>query len=147
MKEVITQKKNCSVGVIPITENYCSRCGQRFTNKPTSTLSLIVCFISNFFSLEKSGFATIFKILKNPKPIVENYYSGYRRYHASPGKVLLYGIGVIVIHVYFVYEEELGVSKTGNIQQQYLFWMVLIPIFFLFPTSHFLGKLEVFLNI
>jgi len=134
LEETITQKRICSICEIPIAENFCSRCGQKFTPKPTSTLSLIVDFFSNFFSLEKSGFATILKILKNPKPIVENYYSGYKNYYASPGKILLYGIGVVALHVNFVDEKILGLSlNLDNLNKQYSFWLALLP-FLLFAS-------------
>lgn len=124
---------------IPIKENYCTRCGQGFTNQPTSTLSLIVDFFSNFFSLEKSGFATIFKILKNPKPIVENYYAGYRKYHASPGKIMLYGIATVALHVNFIDEEIMGLSlELDNLNKQYSFWLFLLPFLLLVSYLSFI---------
>ena len=122
-------EKICSVCEIPIKENYCGRCGQTFSGKTTSTVSLITDFISNFLSMEKSGFATLLKILKNPKPIVDNYYLGYKNYYASPGKILLYGIAVVALHLSFVHEKVMGVSLgSENVNAQYLFWIMLFPI-------------------
>lgn len=108
---------------------YCSRCGQRLSESPTTTLSLISDFLSNFFSLEKSAFATIFKILQDPYPIVQNYYSGYRNYYASPGKILLYGIAVVALHLSFVNDTVMGLSlSVENFNASYLFWIVLCPV-------------------
>lgn len=98
--------KICSICKIPIKENYCSKCGQKFSGKPISFLSLITDFISNFFSMEKSGFATILKILKNPKSIVDNYYLGFKNYYPSPGQLLLYGIAVVALHKNFVADKK-----------------------------------------
>lgn len=125
----MTLEKTCSVCEIPIKENYCGRCGQTFSGKKTSIVSLIIDFISNLFSMEKSGFATILKILKNPKPIVDNYYFGYKNYYASPGKILLYGIAVVALHLSFIDDKVMGVSlDSQNLNAQYLFWLVLFPI-------------------
>ena len=125
----MTQEKTCSICEIPIEENYCGICGQTYAGKTTSMVSLMTDFITNFFSMEKSGFATILKILKNPKPVVENYYLGYKNYYASPGKILLYAIAVVALHVGFVDNKVLGVSlDSENINAQYLFWIFLFPI-------------------
>lgn len=121
--------KICSICKIPIKENFCSRCGQKSSEKPTSVISLLTDFLSNFFSLEKSGFATILKILKDPKTIVNNYYFGFKNYYASPGKLLLYGIAVIALHLTFVNEKLMGLSLNAeNISAQYLFWLFMFPI-------------------
>lgn len=129
LKIIMTQEKTCSICKIPIVENYCVRCGQSFTGKKTSIISLIIDFISNFLSMEKSGFATILKILKNPKPIVDNYYFGFKNYYASPGKVLLYGIAVIALHVGFVDDKVMGLSiNVINMKTQYFFWLQLFPV-------------------
>lgn len=119
----------CSICEIPIKENYCSRCGQKHSPKATTTVSLITDFLSNLFSLEKSGFATIYKILKNPKSIVDNYYFGFKKYYASPGKILFYGIAVVALHLNFVDNKVMGLSlHDQNINAQYLFWLILFPI-------------------
>lgn len=142
MKKPTIQEKNCSICDIPIEENYCGRCGQEYTGKPTSILLLITDFFSNFLSLEKSGFATIFKILKNPKPIVENYCLGYRNYYASPGKVLLYGLAVVALHLSFIYYNNhiidsnniLGISlNIENVNVNYFFWSFIF-LFLLIPS-------------
>ena len=131
----MTLEKFCSICKIPIEGNYCSCCGQTFSGKPTSTVSLLIDFLSNFFSVEKSGFATIIKVLKNPKPIVENYYAGYKNYYASPGKIILYGIAVVALHLNFVNDKVMGLSiNAENLNAQYFFWLSLFP--FLLLTSY-----------
>lgn len=131
--------KICSVCNIPVDENYCGRCGQKISGKPATTISLVTDFFSNFFSVEHSGFATIFKILRNPKPIVENYYAGNRNYYASPGKVLLYAITLVAIHVTIFDQTILGVTfNAENLSAQYLFWLALFPILLLISGLAFI---------
>lgn len=134
-------EKLCSICRIPIHKNYCGNCGQLYSGKNVSTLSLITDFISNFLSVEKSGFATIFKVIQNPKPIVTNYYKGFKNYYASPGKIILYGIAAITLHFLFVQEKVLGLSLlTENISSQYLFWGLLLPILSIISYLSFLPK-------
>lgn len=124
----MTKDKICTICEIPIEVNFCSRCGQKISEKPTSIISLITDFVSNFFSLEKSGFATMFKILVKPKPIVNNYYLGFKNYYASPGKLLLYGIAIVALHITFVNDKLMGLSLNAeNINAQYLFWLIMFP--------------------
>lgn len=111
-------------------ENYCQRCGQTFSGRNTSILALITDFISSFFAIEKSGFVTILKVLKDPKPIVYNYYTGFKNYYASPGKVLLYGIAVVALHIAFIDEKIMGLSiNVINLKTQYYIWLQLFPVF------------------
>jgi len=125
----MSRENTCSVCEIPIRGKYCSRCGQKLTEGPTTLISLISDFLSNFFSMDRSAFATIFKILKNPYPIVQNYYSGFRNYYASPGKILLYGIAVVALHLRFVNDTVMGLSlDLENFDASYLFWIVLFPV-------------------
>lgn len=123
------ENKICSICQIPVAENYCSRCGQKISNKPTTIISLISDFLSHIFSLEKSGLATILKILGNPQPIVNNYYNGQKNYYSSPGKILLYGMAMVALHISFVDKKVMGLSlEAQNISAQYLFWILLFPV-------------------
>lgn len=137
----MNQQKICTICDIPIQENYCSRCGQKASEEPITTISLITDFLSNFFSIERSGFATIFKIILNPKPIVDNYYSGFKNYYASPGKILLYGIAVVALHISFVNNKVMGVSlNLQNFNSQYFFWISLLPILLFISYLAFIRK-------
>jgi hypothetical protein len=127
---------NCSICHLPIAEKYCSKCGQKAAEKRTTTASMIVDFITNIFYVERSGFATILKIIVSPKSIVDNYHKGYRNYYASPGKVLLYGIAIIALHLNLVDRKIMGLSMDiDNVSSQYLFWAMLFP--FLLLISYF----------
>jgi hypothetical protein len=67
-------------------------------------------------------FATLLKLLKNPKPIVNNYHAGFRNYHSSPGKLLLISIAITALQVTFVNPNVLGmVINVQNINTQYFF--------------------------
>ncbi|TYB76162.1 hypothetical protein [Bizionia myxarmorum] len=123
-------EKTCSICQTAVAGNYCSHCGQKYSEKKTHTLTLLVDLVTNFFSMERSGFATILKVLKNPKSIVNNYHNGFRKYHASPGQILVYGIAVVALHVAFVTDEILGIElKLDNLAVQYAFWIFLYPFF------------------
>ena len=139
------QAKNCSICKIPIEENYCGRCGQKISGIPTSTISLIRDFIANFFSLERSGLATILKTISNPKSIVSNYYDGNKNYYASPGKILLYGIAVVALHIHFVDKKVMGITlEMPNINAQYLFWIILYPFLLLISYITFIRTEKAF---
>ncbi len=125
----MTELTVCSVCKIAIAENYCSRCGQRASGQKTTTTQLLSDLLANVFSLEKSAFATIFKILANPRHIVNNYHSGYKNYYSSPGKILLYSIAIIALHLVLVNSEILGITiEIENIKAQYIFWFMHLPI-------------------
>ena len=135
--------KTCSICNIPIEENYCSRCGQRKSDAPVTVISLIKDFLSNTFSLEKSVFATIVKILIHPYIIINNYYNGYKNYHASPGKILLYGIAIVALHISFVDKKVMGLTlESQSISAQYLFWLLLFPILLLISFFTFIKRVR-----
>ena len=139
------EDKICSICKITIQENYCSRCGQEASGKKTTTINLITDFLSNFFSLEKSVFATIFKLLMNPKPIVDNYYLGFKNYYSSPGKILLYSIATITLHITFVNPNVLGmVINVKNLNTQYFFWIMHLPIVLIISYLAFINNKENF---
>ena len=127
-----------------IKENYCSKCGQYYSQNQVTVLSLIIDFFSNFFSLEKSGFATIYKVIKSPKFIIDNYFNGYKNYFASPGKLLLYGIATIALHHSFINKKILGLYfELDNAKAEYLFWIVLFPILiFISYLSFYRAKVD-----
>ncbi len=130
--------KNCSICQIPIEENYCTKCGQKYSEKRVSVRNLFIDLIINFISLERSGIATIVKIISNPKPIVDNYMEGFKKYYASPGPILLYGVATVAIHVNFVDRQIMGLSfEIDNFNAQYLFWVTLFPFLLLISYMTF----------
>lgn len=129
----------CTVCKTNIETNYCGTCGQKMPSKKTTVISLFMDLVTNFFSMEKSGFATILKIIWNPKPIIENYYLGYRNHEASPGKILLYGLTSIVIHLTFVNDKILGGTiRIENVAAQYGFVLIFYPILLLISFLSFI---------
>lgn len=136
------QEKICSLCNISIEEHYCGRCGQEYTDQPISTITLILDFIATFFSLKKSGFATVIKIIQKPKFVVNNYYSGYKNYYASPGKILFYGIAIMVLHLAFIKDNNImGASfNAENLKVQYFFWVLILPFIFLASYLTFIKR-------
>lgn len=129
----------CTVCKTTVETNFCSTCGQKMPSKKTTVITLLMDLVTNFFSMEKSGFATILKIIWNPKPIVDNYYLGYRNHEASPGKILLYGLTTIVLHLAFVNEEVLGITiNIENMATQYGFVLIFYPILLLISLLTFI---------
>lgn len=81
--------------------------------------------------MEKSGFATVVRLIMNPKPIVDNYYRGFSKFYPSPGQILLYGIATVALHRYIVEDKILGLTfNLENIGSEYLFWIVLFPFLY-----------------
>lgn len=132
---------NCSVCENPIAGNYCSNCGQQITNKTAGFFGLIMDFLSNFFSVNKSFIGTSKKLLSNPKFIVENFYQGNKRYFVSPGSFILYGITLIAIHSLFfgpvIFNITMNVEGLGL---QYVFWIFLLPFIILASLFTFLRQ-------
>ena len=101
----------------------------------TTLRSLMSDFFSNLFSLEKSIFAAMIKIISNPKELVINYWRGHRKYYPSPGKLLVYALAIAALHMTYVNGELLGLSfdlQGGG--GQFLFWSIFFP--FLTFTSY-----------
>jgi hypothetical protein len=118
----------CSACNTPITNKYCSSCGQQFTYKKATTLSLVLDFFSNIFSVKKSFIGTSKKLLSNPKFIVENFHQGNKRFYQSPGSFLIYGITLIAIHTLIFGPELWGVKfDFSGLGMQYAVWIILLP--------------------
>ncbi|MDB4089166.1 hypothetical protein N9544_06035 [Flavobacteriales bacterium] len=118
----------CSVCNNQVSGNYCSNCGQQITKKTTRFLSLILDFIGNFFSVDKSFIGTSKKLLSDPKFIVNNFHEGNRRYYLSPGSFIIYGITIIAIHTIFFGSEIWGIEfMVGGIPLQYALLILLLP--------------------
>lgn len=115
-----------------IVQNFCPQCGQKLSTESTTVKSITTDFFNNLFSLDKSVFAAILTLLINPKKIILNYWMGYRRYFASPGKMVVYALTIAALHLNYVNRELLGLSfDLDGIRAQFLFWLVFLPILFL----------------
>jgi hypothetical protein len=85
--------------------------------------------VSNVFSLERSVFAAIFKLLINPKHIIHNYWKGNRKYYPSPGRVFFYALAVAALHLSYVNKEILGLSfEIGIFRAHFFFWAIFFPL-------------------
>lgn len=142
MKEI-----DCSICQQPITGKYCGNCGQSHTGRTVTLFTIFYDFFSNLFSLEKSGFSTIIYTLKTPKKVIDNYYLGFRNYYLSPGKILIYGVITITLHVTLVNEKVLGlIVELEQVNAEYFFWAILFPFLILssyatfFRTKHNFSK-------
>lgn len=110
---------------------YCQHCGQKSTNKRITFWNIISDYILQFLSLDKSGFATILKLITSPKKVVSNYWNGYRNYYQSPGKILFYFITVAGLHIVFVNSELFNMTiSISHISPQFgiVFFIPLIAL-------------------
>lgn len=125
----MTTETNCTICTNAVSGTYCSNCGQQMNRKPITFISVIVDFVANVFSLERSVLAFIFKILINPKKIISNYWLGNRKFYPSPGKVFFYSLAVAAVHISFVNEQLLGLDfDLQEVKSQFFFWLLIFPM-------------------
>ena len=131
----------CSVCNTIVEDDYCGICGQKIGRKGTTFLSLIVDGIRDFLDVEKSVFAVMLMTLKRPNKIIENYWTGNRGYYTSPFRMLMYALGIAVIHISYVDNRILGgdISADG-MGAHVAFWGIFYPILSLVSWLSFLGK-------
>lgn len=135
----------CTVCSTKINYNYCENCGQKKINKKTSVLSLIKDIFVNFFSLEKSIPANLLRLIITPDKLINNYFSGFRKYYPSPGKFLLYALTFAAFHIAFVSKEIFGfyISATG-VSPQIVMLTFLISLLALISYLTFIRTKNVF---
>ena len=122
-------ERNCTVCDTALTFNYCPNCGQELRREVITVNSLVLDFFQNLLSLDKSVFATIYRLVINPEPIIHNYWSGYRRYYPSPGKLVVYAITIAALQLAFVHPQLLGLSfNLEGVGGQFVFWMFFFPL-------------------
>lgn len=124
-----------------VTDSYCSNCGQKAGERKTTLRTMFTDLVTNIFSLERSVFATMFKLLVDPQRVIDNYWLGHRGYFASPGKVFFYGLAFAALHIAYVNKEILGVSmELNNLQAQVFFWMLFFPMLAMSSVLTFIRK-------
>lgn len=109
----------CSHCETEIEQNYCPKCGQKWLGKPTTIVGMFLEIIEVQFSLERSVFATFLKLLSKPKDVIVNFSNGFRRFYASPGKVIFYSLTFLALHLAFVNENILSLSFVINDTTEY----------------------------
>ena len=131
----------CTVCKIDSEGNYCSHCGQQIQRQKTTFFSMIADIVLKAVDVEKSVFASIFILLKNPKLIIVNFWDGYRNYYPSPGKFLLYAIAVAALHIAYVDKHVMGILiNIDYINPQIAFWIIILPFLTLAPYLTFVKK-------
>ncbi|MEJ6615941.1 MAG: hypothetical protein QNL61_03405 [Crocinitomicaceae bacterium] len=121
----------CTVCSSKITGIYCSNCGQKKGGKPTNLIRLFLDFVEQVISIQKSDLATMLQVIKRPRFIVENYHNGNTGYYSSPGKVMLFTILILIVHMTFISNLILGVDfSAGGLNLEYTFLFMFILIFF-----------------
>ena len=121
--------RKCTICSSNVKGKYCSNCGQKFGDKPRNLLQLILDFLEQGISIQKSDFATMLNVIKRPRFIIDNYYMGNTGYYSSPGKVMLFAILVLIVHMTFVSKLILGVDFSAeqlNLEYTFLFLFILL---------------------
>lgn len=121
--------RKCTICSSNVNGKYCSNCGQKYGNKPTNALRLILDFLEQGISIQKSDFATMLNVIKRPRFIIDNYYTGNTGYYSSPGKVMLFAILILIVHMTFVSNLILGIDFSAeqlNLEYTFLFLFILL---------------------
>lgn len=106
---------------------------------------MLVDWVANVFSLERSVFATMIKLLLDPRKIVENYWLGNRGYQPSPGKIFFYGLACAALHITYVNSELLGLTlNLVGVQAQLFFWALFFPLLTVSSLLTFIRKKQPF---
>lgn len=98
-------------------------------------------WMANVFSLERSVFACILKLILDPAKIINNYWLGNRGYYPSPGKVFFYGLALAALHIAYINTELLGLTmEFTGVQTQLFFWAFFFPFLTLASLAAFIPK-------
>lgn len=121
-----TSFTHCTICDTPLQGAYCHACGQKHTGKRAGVLLLLQEALATFFSLEKSGAATIFKLITRPREVVMNYINGNRGYWQPPNKLLFYALVVYGLHVSLADTNVLNLSLDVEGTNPSLFFLALV---------------------
>lgn len=105
-----SQPENCTICQTSLQGTYCHACGQKHTGKEAGFWVLLKEALATFFSLEKSGGATLWALLRKPRFVVMNYIEGNRGYLQSPNKLIFYALVLFGLHVLLVNQQVLNMS-------------------------------------
>lgn len=120
---------NCTQCNSLLVGKYCHQCGQLHSGQKVSLLLLMRESLGTFFSLERSGLATIISLLKSPKHIVVNYLAGNRGYFQPPNKLIFYALIVFGLHLSWVDNTVLNLSfEVEGISPSIFFMLIVIPV-------------------
>ncbi len=107
---------------------YCHGCGQKHTGKEAGFWLLVQEASATFFSLERSGGATIWALIRQPERVVKNYIAGNRGYWQSPNKLIFYALVLYGLHVWWVDTEVLNMSfDIEGVNPSWFFLGLVLP--------------------
>lgn len=105
---------HCSICKTELKGTYCYNCGQKATGKHLTIKTVVSDAFSNFFSIERSGFATVYHLIKSPSIVIDNYINGNSGYYKSPGRIVFYMLTLLGLSLWLLDGELLGVDFTFN---------------------------------
>jgi len=112
-----------------LIDKYCQHCGQLHSGKKASMSLLFRESLATFFSLERSGFASLFLLVTKPRLIILNYLEGNRGYYQPPNKLLFYALVVFGLHFSWVDSTVLNLSfDIEGVSPSLFFMAIVIPI-------------------
>ncbi|MBN4081493.1 hypothetical protein JYU23_00025 [bacterium AH-315-C07] len=122
-----TKNTICAICGANTIGEYCHNCGQQNTGKRLNFGVFVKEVIFSLFDMERSVLGTFLLILRNPARIINNYWDGYRRYYSPPGKLIVYFLLVIGIHVIIHDNLIFGLTLDINgIAPQFLFLLLFL---------------------
>ncbi|MEM1219221.1 MAG: hypothetical protein AAGH79_09925 [Bacteroidota bacterium] len=133
----------CSICGTQLQGTFCHQCGQKSTGKRLQFGTIIQDFVSNLLSLERSGFATMIRLLRQPVTVIHNYWAGNRGYYQSPSRIIVYAVLLIGLHIYFHENLIFGLAFTDS--PKGFFLVVFLRLFTLssliaYPGRHTLAE-------
>lgn len=117
---------HCTICETPLQGAYCYTCGQKHTGEKAGVWILLQEALGTFFSLEKSGAATLWLLLRHPQRVVMNYVNGNRGYWQPPNKLVFYSLVLYGLHVSLIDKEVLNLTIEVEGVNPSLFFLGLV---------------------
>lgn len=107
--------KTCLNCGTPLTDKYCSHCGQRDLPARQDLGDLFINFISSFYSFESKFFKTFQYLLFRPGKIVAEYNAGKRESFYHPARMYVFLSFVFFLLMSMVAStDDLGLNNSGE---------------------------------
>jgi len=122
----------CSNCGTKIAGKYCPECGQKYTARRISILSLLHEFLDSFFALDGSFWRNFVVILSNPRLIVENYWNGFRNYYFSPFRFIIISTLFLGLNFLITTNKFLEIKISTNspyVTLPVVMYVIFLPIF------------------
>ena len=128
----------CTICGTELRGPFCHQCGQKRTGNRLRLGTVFQDFISNLLSLERSGFATLVHMLRQPVRVIHNYWAGNRGYYQSPSRIIVYAVLFIGLHIYWHDNLIFGLAFTDS--PKGFFLVVFLTLFTLSSMLAYPGK-------